>query len=419
MPSVLNFNRVDMKNIWTLTLAFCFLAFTCLQAQGEKYTYLTDKKFNSSEDLFGYTFVPGILEIATPGQTSQGEQQELSAGSVKFGVTRGNLFVKGKGIDGVHNINQINTTDYGYKMILMNARDPKQQGHLKIIKLKSYVDALVFKASNDAKEMIFLLPEIGETLAKSEKEYFTDRNEIELEHEEDIWGMDINPFFKVFMPKRVYQRVQKSDNVKLSFVVTETIIEKGKKNKDVVLSMNEPKKEEVAIVEEKAPEPEPIVEEVVEEDEEEDDGLPSYFTVKKKEPVKKEVVEEVVKEEPEVIEEEEDLFADTKEIEEVREERIEEEGEKKEKKKKVKVNIDYEIVIQDFVFNDDGTHEPIERRLKVKNWKLREDESGSNPFEVYQLELETNKGSAYVYLSSSKKITKIDLGEVVYLMRGN
>ncbi len=411
-----------MNKIWSLTLAYCFLTFVTVQAQGEKYTYLTDKKFSAADDLYGYTFVPGIMEVATPGQTSQGEQQEISAGSVKFGITRGNLFVKGKGIDGVHNINQISSTDYGYKLILMNARDPKQQGHLKIIKLKSFVDALVFKASNEANEMIFLLPEISETLNKTEKAYFTDRNEIALEHEEDIWGMEFKPFFKVFMPKRVYQRVQKSDNVSINFIVAETIVEKGKKkNKEVVLSMNDPVKEEEVVAQEKAPEPEPKVEkeiEVVEEEEEEDD-LPTYFNIKKKAP-KKEVVEVVEEEEPEVLEEEEDLFADTKEVEQVREEQVQEDSKKKKgKEKKVKTKIDYEIVIQDFVFNDDGTHEPIERILSVKDWKLREDSSGSNPYEVYQLEIETNKGPVFVYLSSSRKITKIDCGEVIYLMRGN
>jgi len=261
-----------MKNIWILSLVFCFLNLSLLNAQEDKYTYLTDKKFNNSEDLFGYTFVPGIMEIATPGQTSQGEQTDIKEGAVKFGITRGNLFVKGKGIDGVHNINQINTTDYGYKLMLMNARDPKLQGHLKIIKLKSFVDALVFKASNDAKEMIFLLPEIGKTLQESEKAYFTDRNEITLEHEEDIWGTELNPFFKIFMPKRVYQRVQKSDGVNINFIVTETTVEKGKKkSKDVVLMMNDTEKE-VEIVEtipEPEPEPEPVIEEVVVEEEEE------------------------------------------------------------------------------------------------------------------------------------------------------
>jgi len=129
------------------------------------------------------------------------------------------------------------------------------------------------------------------------------------------------------------------------------------------------------------------------------------------------VIEEVVEEE--IIEEEpEELFADTKVIGEVREEREEEKSKKKDKKSKVKVITEYEIVITDFVFNSDGTQEPLELKLKVKDWKLREDESGGNPFEVYQLELDTNKGPVYVYLSSSRKITKVDCGEVVYLMRG-
>jgi len=407
-------------------ICFVFTSIT-LQAQQEQYTYLTDKRFKSAEDLFGYNFVPSLLEIAEPGQTQPGEQVKVSAGSYKFGVTRGNLFVKGEDIDGIHNINQINSTDYGYQMVLMNARDPKQQGHLKVIMLKEFVDALVFKAHNDAPEMIFLLPEIDKGLNESEKKYFTDKNEILLEHEDEIWGQEINPFFKTVMPKRLYQRLQKDDNVKVSFIEIENIIEKGKKKNDVVLAVNEPP---VEVIEE---EPEPMVEEqsepVVEEEEDEDDGFPSYFKVKKKEPeveeevVVEDVIEEEIIEEPaiteEVMEDEGGLFADNTELDEVLERKRGKKNKKgKSKDKKVKIETNYEILITDFVFNDDGTKEPMENRFKVKDWKLREDETARNPHEVYQIEFDTNKGTIFVYLSGSKKITKIDAGPIIYLMRG-
>jgi hypothetical protein len=414
----------------TIVFSFVFCLFTILSIQAQPkdyYTYLTDKKFNNAEEFFGYTFVPSLMEVPEPGQTQAGDQQKIAAGSYKFGVTRGNLFVKGDGIDGVHNINQINTTDYGYQLVLMNARDPKQQGHLKIIMLKNYVDALVFKANTNDTEMVFLLPEIDKGLNESEKNYFTDKSDIEIEFEEDIWGKEVIPFYKTISPKRSYQRLRKSDNMKITFVETEQIIEKGKKNKDdLVLAITEPIATE-PVIEDIAPEP--VVEDVVvvEEEEEEDDGFPSYFKVKEKktEPIKEALEEEVIADIPagvpeEIEEDNGDLFAAPEKLEEVQEESKDNKKNKKDKtkEKKVKIVMEYDIIINDFVFNDDGTKEPTETTLKVKDWKMRQDDSASNPNEVYQMELETNKGSMYVYLSGSMKITKIEFGPVNYIMRG-
>ncbi len=414
-----------MKKTIVFSLVFCWFAVLTLQAQPKDYyTYLTDKKFNNAEELFGYTFVPSLMEVPEPGQTQAGDQTKISAGSYKFGVTRGNLFVKGEGIDGVHNINQINTTDYGYQLVLMNARDPKQQGHLKIIMLKNFVDALVFKANTNDTEMVFLLPEIDKGLNESEKNYFTDKSEVEVEFEEDIWGQEVKPFFKTIMPNRVYQRIRKSDDVKITFIETEQIIEKGKKDKDdVVLAMSDTPAPEPVIED---LEEETVIEDIVEETEEkEDDGFPSYFKVKEKksEPVEEEIVEEVIEISEDEVAEIEPLFAQPEQLEEVQESKKDRNNKKdknkeKTKEKKVKIVMEYEIIITDFLFNEDGTQEPTETILKVKNWKLRQDDSASNPNEVYQMELETNKGSVFVYLSGSMKITKIEHGPINYIMRG-
>ena len=120
-----------------------------------------------------------------------------------------------------------------------------------------------------------------------------------------------------------------------------------------------------------------------------------------------------------VVEEESDLFADSGELREAKEGKKSKRDKKdKSKDKKVKVELEHEILINDFVYNEDGTTEPIEFLLKVKDWKMREDENASNANEVFQIEFETNKGSVYVYLSGSMKITKIDFGPMMYLMRG-
>ena len=252
-------------------ILFAFLTSLSIQAQEKDYyTYLTDKKFKKTNDIFGFEFVPNVMEI--PGNKAQ----DLKAGEYKIRVDRENLFISGGEIAGVYNINNVNTTEYGFKLELINARDPGMQGHLKVILLnKKYIDALVFKKSNFAKEIIFFLPEIDKTLRDKEKEYFTDRNEIFLEFADEIWGTNLYPFHRVINPKNIHRRIQMSDGVKIEFIETESIIEK---TKTVKIKAEKPKKEKKEKKEEVIAEVvEEPAEEVVNEEEEEVDEETSLF----------------------------------------------------------------------------------------------------------------------------------------------
>lgn len=389
------------------------------QQVAEYYTYLGDKKFKKPNDLRGFEFVPDVMEI--PGS----DKKDLKAGEFKFGVAGENLIVTGGDIKGVYNINNINTTDYGFKMALMNARDPGMQGHLKVILLnKKFVDALVFKKSNHAPEIIFFLPEIKEDLRIKEKEYFTDRSEIPLEFAEDVWGTELMPFYRVLSPRKKYQRIQMKDGVKLEFIETEKIIEKTKKapkkkkdneEDEILFSDNFGDKpvennEEPVVIETEVEE-----EKVQTEEEKETSVFDSFFgeeTTDEEE--EEEVIEEEEPVEPASDEDKLDTYfgadQDPAAAEAKEEERI---------VKKIKYEYEYLIKLTDQRIGDSGFAEPFTEEFKVKNIKMREDVNATDPQYVYQIEFETNKGIIYMYLNNAQKISSMDFGSVKYLMRGH
>lgn len=190
------------------------------------YSYISDRKFKDPTDLIGYDFRPNVLEV-------RGEsEEELDPGSYSFGVTMNNLYVDGEGIKGVYSINNINTTDFGYLLLLMNARDPTIQGHLKIIlNNRAQVDALIFKRSVKEQEMIFYQAQISEALRNKEDDYFTGRWEHAIEHKDSIWGDVLYPFLKIHLGQNVQERLQPRDSTYIEFIEKVTVIDKTKKKK--------------------------------------------------------------------------------------------------------------------------------------------------------------------------------------------
>ena len=196
---------------------------TWAQAQ---HSYLSDRRFFTPDELIGYDFKPSVKEI--PNE----RQEEISAGEYSFGITHTNLYVKGEGLEGVYNINNMQPEDYGFKLTLMNARDARLQGHLKVIKNKyGMVETLIFKRSPSEKEVIFYLPAIPGKLKEEEKAYFTDRGEVVFEKPDSIWGKKVYPFLRVHTVDKVQERLRMKDSTSISFVEEVTIVEKEVKKK--------------------------------------------------------------------------------------------------------------------------------------------------------------------------------------------
>jgi hypothetical protein len=203
-------------------LIFSLLA---LWAQAQ-HSYISDRRFFAPDELIGYDFKPAMKEV--PNE----KQEDLEAGEYSFGITHSNLYVKGEGLEGVYNINNMQPEDYGFKLTLMNARDARLQGHLKVILNKySMVETLIFKRSPTDKETIFYLPAIPSQVKEQEKAFFTDRGEMAIAHPDSIWGKKFHPFLRIHTNDRVQERLRMKDSTTISFIEEITIEEKEVKKK--------------------------------------------------------------------------------------------------------------------------------------------------------------------------------------------
>jgi len=211
-----------MKTHILLCTILCIVT-ASLTAQTKQYSYISDRTFTSPDQLIGYDFKPAMREV--PGE----EPEEIPIGKYSFGITRANLYVEGPGIQGVYSVNNINTTEYGFIMKLMNARDPTIQGHLKVVVDKiGQVEGLIFKRSNKEKEVIFFLRIIPKEVAAAEAEYFTHKGEKHIKSLDSLWtGVHIRPFLRVFHNMGgVQQRILPADSVYLNFYEITTVEEK-------------------------------------------------------------------------------------------------------------------------------------------------------------------------------------------------
>ena len=204
-------------------LGLCALPDQRAAAQGAaQFSYITDRAFTSPDQLMGYDFLPARREV--PGE----EPEEIPVGKYSFGITLNNLYVEGPGIRGVYSINQTNQTDYGFLLNTMNARDPTIQGHLKIVTDElGYVEGLIFKRSNDDREVIFFLRVIPEEVEQFEAEYFTNAGEEQITNIDSLWtGIEVRPFFRVYEESGVQQRITPGDSVYLNFYKVVTVEER-------------------------------------------------------------------------------------------------------------------------------------------------------------------------------------------------
>ena len=83
-----------------------------------------------------------------------------------------------------------------------------------------------------------------EEMATEEDDYFTDRWETKLEHQDSIWGMTLKPFFRVHGSDRTQERLEVADSTTIKFMEKITIIDKTKKKKKQKAKKEEAQTEE-------------------------------------------------------------------------------------------------------------------------------------------------------------------------------
>lgn len=341
------------------------LFFSIFAKAQDNYTYISDRKFYDPEDLIGFDFRPEYMEI--PDEV----EQKLAPGSYSFGISRNNLYVDGGDLKGVYSVNNINPTEYGYKLLLMNARDPTLQGHLKVI-LNKYgqVEALVFKRSNKDNEIIFYQAQIPEKLWEEEKAFFTYKYDYEISNPDSIWGQKFYPFLRIHMDEGgVQQRLQMKDSTSIEFVERVTVIEKKKKSKDR-------KKDEIETEE-------TVLENV--------DGMVLESDEGAVPPI--EIVEN-------------DSLTEAEQLETV----------------KVKIVKEYFVIVSSFQTYEDGSYKHETKEIQVKNkfteYQKQGSETITEPYEII-LAGDKKKEDVSIYLSPKRTISSISIFGKKYLMRGH
>ncbi len=354
----------------------------------DHYTYVSDRKFSDPVDLVGYNFCPSAMEIR--GQV----EEEVEPGTYSFGITPSNLYVNGPEIKGVYSLNNINTTDYGFKMLLMNARDPTIQGHLKVI-LNSVdqVEALIFKRSTQEPEVIFYQAAIPKGLSEREGVYFTDLLDLEISHPDSLWGQKIYPFLKIHHDAGTQERLVPSDSTSIEFIERITVIEKIKKKK-------KKKKKEEALVDniEVGTSQEDLEESAAEEE-------------------AVEVEEAVALPQTDLVEDEGAMPPGTEADVAAAQAALEEtEGIVKD----IKIVKEYFVVVRSILSYEDGSVEDKIWEFPVKKVTEREDALAGPMEERYQLEISLLKGDPlYLYLTSKRTVSSFEMGPKQFLMRGH
>ncbi len=417
-----------MKSIKIFCVLLFIGVFSAVSAQKYQYSYISDRKFFSPDDLIGYTFLPSEKEY------TDGDKDEINAGEVIFAITPQGVRISGGEYEGMYNAVSINSAKYGFIMKLMDARNPTEQGHIKfILDSKSNVDALVFKKNKDKPEVIFYQEQINDRTKKGDKKYFTDRKEMRVVNADSIWNQKILPFLRV--SQREQDRIVPADSVYIEFVKEAIIKAVKEKPAEEVEKVEE-------VVEEKTLEgdedfimtdtgEETDTEEEIEDDEDDfiDEDDPLAGMLKKQRTKKKKKEKEKVKEddEEEFIDVEEEELIDDDELAELEEEEAEEEArQKKEEKNKKKVKepkVKYKhyIVLRFNRWEGTGAEATIKEEryeFPIKTWKMKTSPDPNDRDVRHLLEYSAKPNSILVFTDEDHNVSKVIIGNVEYLMRG-
>ncbi len=414
---------MTMKNSILLSLIVLFA--NVLSAQNQ-FSYVSDRIFLGPDDLIGYNFKPFRMEI------KDDREENLTAGSVAFGITQTNLYVTGKDIEGVYSINNINTTNFGFQLSLMNARNPTLQGHLKIILNRTkQVEAVIFKRSAKEKEVIYHIAKLNEDQRNKELAYFTDKGELIIDSPDSLLSKTIFPMTVIFAGSGIQDKFAYSDSVMVKFETKTTVIEKiikEKKKKEKPVKIKEEKEEKKKEKPKKEKKKEPSKNKNEDEDEEEtikvdakkeiiegDDEEEDDTDVKKSAEKKNLEVEE------EEEEEEEDPVKKPEEIKTVEnEDEADEETITEEPKKKIKITKENFATVRYMVKFEDGKTEKEINTFKISKLSIKEDKESTGDDEKFQITVTPASGSPfYIYLNADKSVNSIELKDRKMFVRGN
>ena len=349
-----------------LLIFFTFVSF--MMSAQDQYSYIHERIFEEVTDLHGYNFRPHKME-----SSGDYDATELEPGEYSFGITRSRLYVSGdENTRGMYEVNSMVPTNYGYKLTLLNPRNPANRGHLKVIINKFMeAEAVVFKKESKSNEIIFHIPDAPKPLLTKEKKFFTDLGEVTVEDADSLWGMTFYPYIRVDQSAGLQGRLYDVDSTSVTFEEVITIKEKKKKKKKSKKRKKRKKKEKVEETEDETGSEDATDEETTGEED----------------------VENIEAPQPE---EEEEVVV------------------------KRKITKTYFVKVRSILKYEDGTTEDKTWKFPVKEIQEREDEGAGKQEERFQLAIKTKgKKEIYLYLNGDRTVSSFEADGMLYLMRGH
>lgn len=215
-----------------------------VSAQVKDFTYTSDRMITDPKSLYGASFVPSEGKLS-----SAHYPLSLELGMAQFEFTTTYALVKEtvkfspsgrtKIAEQTYkmSIPRINTTGFGYEIILMDFQNADIQGHVKVYidPTTRHVTSLLFKPSPDESERAYYLPKPNKDMEDRDGKFFTHTQDIPTTTIDEYWGKIIYPFASLseMGDYRKFNRIYPKDRVSITF---EERIEKtanGKKEKTV------------------------------------------------------------------------------------------------------------------------------------------------------------------------------------------
>jgi len=373
------------KNLLPLFLLFGLTA----TAQKAEYTYVTDKAFSQPAELYGYTLLPNEWE------NPSGDHGKIVQGEVSFGIFRGYLVVKGIEEAGSYSISRMAKEGKNLiRITTLDPADPSKQGSLKVIlDDKKNIDAYIFRASQNHDEIIYYQAGRSAQEKLKNETYFTDKNELIIEDDMQIWGNTIRPFFE--LNRKGSYRIYASDNVSIEFVEEIEIKEQAVSEAMLARKAKREQKQEAKAKQQEATAA--LFEDDL--DELEDDETDADFGFFQKEENNDSDLEILETASPEAAPDEAQPQA------------------VKVKEKKVKAPKEkrtYKIVYTYI----DKQYGAKRQTLNVKKWNRLTSQHSGDKEGRYVIEFATSAGDLKVYLNESNAVSSIDIADSRYLMRG-
>jgi len=161
-----------------------------ISAIDQDYTYVSDYQFLTVDDVLGYTFYPSKLT------TGAKNKRVFSPGEAALVIVNEKVYIKGISELKVLKLISGGKSETGYNFFLCDNKDYSELTHLKIVVDDKWYAHKIYIYSDRFGEFTFTLPLKSKTQVSNERQYYTPKNKISVNHIDDLKNLFLVPYYK-------------------------------------------------------------------------------------------------------------------------------------------------------------------------------------------------------------------------------